>query len=74
MEHLAWPTLLERTIGRYDFEDGGYVRILAAGGLDTEAALEMAETLIAMKRAEMRRRKERAEREDDAASGQPITG
>lgn len=47
----------ERPIGRYDYEDGSYVRILAGGDIDTEAALEMVETLISLKRKELARRK-----------------
>jgi hypothetical protein len=51
----------ERSIGRYDFEDGSYVRIVAHGGVDTETILEMVkemtETLIALKRKELARRK-----------------
>ena len=49
----------ERPIGRYDYEDGSYVRIMARGDLDTEEALDMVETLIAMKRKELARRKSR---------------
>lgn len=51
----------ERSIGRYDFEDGSYVRIVAHGEVDTETILEMVkemtETLIALKRKELARRK-----------------
>jgi hypothetical protein len=47
----------ERPVGRYDYEDGSYVRIMARGGIDTEEALDMVETLIAMKRQELARRK-----------------
>lgn len=47
----------ERSIGRYDFEGGGYVRIMAGGEIATEEALEMAETVIALKRKEIERRK-----------------
>jgi hypothetical protein len=46
----------ERSLGRYDFEGGGFVRITAGGNIDTEAALEMAETLITLKRKEIARR------------------
>jgi hypothetical protein len=49
----------ERPIGRYDFEDGSYVRIAAAGDLDTETALEMVETLVKLKRSEIAKRKSR---------------
>lgn len=47
----------ERPIGRYDYEDGSYIKIVASGDVDTEAALEMVETLIALKRKELERRK-----------------
>lgn len=47
----------ERPIGRYDYEDGSYIKIVAGGDLDTETALEMVETLIALKRKELARRK-----------------
>lgn len=43
----------ERSIARYDFEGGGYVRILAGGDVDTESALDMAETLLKLKRMEI---------------------
>jgi hypothetical protein len=49
--------LLDRTIGRYDFEGGAYVRIAASEGLETEAALDMVETLILLKRAELKKKK-----------------
>lgn len=49
----------ERPIGRYDFEDGSYVRIIAGGDVDTEAALDMVETLIDLKRKELVKRKQR---------------
>lgn len=57
----------ERPIGRYDFEDGSYVRIVARGKIDTEEALEMVETLIDLKRKELARRKaqERQEKHGD---------
>jgi hypothetical protein len=47
----------ERPIGRYDYEDGSYIKIVASGDVDTETALEMVETLIALKRRELERRK-----------------
>jgi hypothetical protein len=49
----------ERPIGRYDYEDGSYVRIVVGGEVDTEAALEMVETLIDLKRKELKRRRPR---------------
>jgi hypothetical protein len=57
----------ERPIGRYDYEDGSYVRIVAGGDLDTEEALEMVETLIALKRAELKRRKAQEKRAPKSA-------
>ena len=47
----------ERSIGRYDFEGGGYIRILTGGNIATEEALDMAETIIEIKRKEIERRK-----------------
>ena len=47
----------ERSIGRYDFEGGSYVRIAASEGLDTETALDMVEILIELKRKELARKK-----------------
>lgn len=48
-----------RQIGRYDFEEGGFVKIMASPEIDTEEALSMVETLIELKRAEIARRKQR---------------
>ncbi len=45
----------ERSIGRYDFEGGGFVRISASSDLDTEEALDMVETLVQLKRKEIAR-------------------
>lgn len=45
----------ERSIGRYDFEGGGFVRISASSDMDTEAALDMVETLVQLKRKEIAR-------------------
>lgn len=50
----------ERAIGRYDFEGGGYIRILTGGDIATEEALDMAETIIDLKRKEIERRKRAA--------------
>jgi hypothetical protein len=47
----------ERSIGRYDFEGGAFVRIAASPDLDTETALDMVETLIGLKRKELERKK-----------------
>lgn len=51
----AEPTVKERSLGRYDFEGGQYVRMAASEGLDTEDALEMLMELIDMKRRELQR-------------------
>jgi hypothetical protein len=48
-----------RQVGRYDFEEGGFVKIVASPEIDTEEALNMVETIIQLKRAEIARRKER---------------
>jgi hypothetical protein len=56
---LAIPVEDERQIGRYDFEGGLYVRISASKEIDTEEALEMAETIIQLKRQELKRKKRR---------------
>jgi hypothetical protein len=47
----------ERSISRYDFEEGLYVRIVASPGLSTEDALDMVETMVALKRKELARKK-----------------
>ena len=47
----------ERTVGRYDFEGGQYVRIMASKDIDTEEALDMVETMLTLKRKELARRK-----------------
>ena len=47
----------ERLLGRYDFEGGGSVRVVLSGEMETDEALDMVETLIALKRAELARRK-----------------
>jgi hypothetical protein len=49
----------EREIGRYNFEGGGFVRISTSPTTDTEEALDMAITVIELKRAELLRRKTR---------------
>jgi hypothetical protein len=48
-----------RQVGRYDFEEGGFVKIVASPDIDTEEALDMVETIIKLKRAEIERRKQR---------------
>ncbi len=45
----------ERSMGRYDFEGGAYVRIVAGGEIDTLDALDMVETLVQLKRRELER-------------------
>jgi hypothetical protein len=47
----------ERSISRYDFEEGMYVRIVASPGLSTEEALDMVETMVSLKRKELERKK-----------------
>lgn len=49
------PAEKERSLGRYDFEGGQYVRIAASEGVDTETALEMLDVLIDLKRKELAR-------------------
>jgi hypothetical protein len=46
-----------RQIGRYDFEEGGFVKIVASPEIDTEEALSMVETIVQLKRKEIERRK-----------------
>lgn len=46
-----------RSLGRYDFEDGSHLQISSYGDLDTEIALEMAETLLNLKRSEIAKMK-----------------
>jgi hypothetical protein len=50
----------ERPIGRYDYEGGAYVRIAASGDIDTEEALDMVETLVRLKREELKRKAKRS--------------
>lgn len=45
---------LGRQLGRYDFEGGAFVQMLAGGNIDTETALNMIETLLKMKRDELK--------------------
>lgn len=57
------PLLLndnERSIVTYSFEGGGVLRIIVGGDIETEEALEMAETQIAIKRNELKLRAARA--------------
>lgn len=53
-------TSAERPIGRYDFEGGAYVRIAVSGDLTTDEALDMVETIVKLKRAELGRAANRA--------------
>ena len=46
----------DRQIGRYDFEGGAFVRITTSGDIDTEEALDMAQTIIDLKRKEIARK------------------
>lgn len=47
----------ERPLARYDFEGGGHIRIMVGGNIETTEALDMVETLLALKRKEIERRK-----------------
>lgn len=58
-QNIVLPQEDGRQIGRYDFEDGGFVRIIASPDLDTEEALAMVETIIDLKRKELAARKKR---------------
>jgi hypothetical protein len=62
-QHLVANSLLiqgdGRQIGRYDFEEGGFVKITASPEIDTEEALSMVETIVQLKRKEIERRKQR---------------
>lgn len=49
----------EREIARYNFEGGGFIRLVADPTTDTYEALDMVETLIKWKRAELEKRKAR---------------
>jgi hypothetical protein len=42
-----------RILAAYDFECGATLRIIADGAVDTLAAIEMAETLLRIKRKEI---------------------
>lgn len=46
----------ERQIGSYNFEGGASLRIVVSGEIDTEEALDMAQTVIDLKRKEIERR------------------
>lgn len=61
----------ERPIGRYDYEGGAYVRITASGDIETEEALDMVETLIQLKRAELKRKNKTANAESRALTVVP---
>jgi hypothetical protein len=64
----------ERPIGRWDFEGGGHVRIVVGGDVDTESALEMAETLIKLKRQELNRTKRAPKQVEGPALGEQDSG
>ena len=51
-----------RQIARYDFEEGGFVKITASPEVGTEDALDMVETMIQLKRNEIALRKQRIAR------------
>ncbi len=46
---------MQRQLGRYDFEDGSYVQIVASGPVETEEALDMIKTIVELKRKELQR-------------------
>jgi hypothetical protein len=50
----------ERSLGRYDFEGGGIVRITVSGPVETERALDMVEILVRLKRQELEQSNDRA--------------
>ena len=45
-----------RSLGRHDFEGGGFVQITAGGDIETAEALEWVELLVERKRRELERR------------------
>jgi len=47
----------EQSIVRYDFVEGGYIRIATAGGVDIEEALDVIDALLALKRKELQRKR-----------------
>lgn len=53
-----------RSLGRWDFETGGYVQILVDASVDTEEALDMVATLVEMKRKEVERLKKAPRKPD----------
>jgi hypothetical protein len=56
VSYLGIPTVNqkdERSIGRHDFEDGSYVRVVASADLDTDLALTWVEILVENKRREL---------------------
>jgi hypothetical protein len=58
-----------RTIFRYDFEGGEWLRFEASPKISTEEALAMAETLIALKRKELQRISQTKENTPEAKEG-----
>ena len=59
----------ERQIVQYQFEGGASLRIIVGGDIETEEALSMAETLIALKRKEIESRtRSRANAPDEATN------
>jgi hypothetical protein len=57
-----------RDLGRWQFEDGTWVQILAAENVDTLEALDMAEMLIQLRRKQLQKRK--AVSDDSQESGE----
>lgn len=56
-KHESGTAPNERQLGRWDFEDGGYLKIVVSSDVDTAAALEMVETLVALRRKELERKR-----------------
>jgi hypothetical protein len=66
MQQTATPSATSRTLseptgdlllGRWDFTDGGRLQIFVSPEVDTEEALDMAQTLIELRRKELQRKK-----------------
>lgn len=56
----------ERILAHYEFENGGYVRIIKSEGFSTKKALKMAETLLKLKQQELA---DYPEAEDELSEG-----
>lgn len=55
------PLAVDRVIGVYSFEGGGFIALVTAGHIPTAELLDTVEDLIAIKRAEIARDKAKAE-------------